>query len=288
MDAGLAPAAAAARLYPGRSGRARSEVLRAALQGGKSLAAALQAAGYTTALEHTIVATAERGGRGVAALRFIADNHERRAARAAGLRARLLFPTAVLFIVLLADAVRDIAAGTAAFTAITVNALCALAAVAAARGVVASLTADPAHTLAWGWRLGGLAHSAWYRDAFEATLGTLLVWQFESGVDPVSGARDVAALIPRADFRAAAARYRRAVAAGRGIVEALDDADLLAGGELREVLRAGETAGRLDSSLRRYVALLDARRERRRAAIARWVPRVGYVIMLAIGAAFIV
>ena len=284
IESGVAPREAAARIGSGGT----TEALRSSLARGRTLAAALREARLASGLETGVVDVAEHAGRTADALRFAAANAEQRERRVATLSARLWLPNVVLAIAVGIAVVRAAATGAALAPVVTLAVLVIAAAIAVTRGLRALLRRDASVWLAVGWRTGLVRVSPFVRRHFEQTFYTLLAWQLESGVDPVSGSKRLAALVDAPAYRSAVRDYRRAVAGGGSVTAALESAGLLQHAELATVLRTGEAAGRLPAALQHYLSLARDRREREIEFVLTWLPRIAYVVVLVIGGALTV
>lgn len=289
LDAGLDPAAAVARVRTDRRGDKRAlDRLSAELRRGRPLAVALSAAGYAGQLDAAIIGVGEQAGKLDAALRAVALREERRRRRAAGLRVRLWFPNVVLAIVLAIGVVRSVTAGATLLAALVNAGITALLVLAVTYAIVTTLSRDPTGWLGLAWRGKLIDSSTLLRRYFEHTFFTLFAWQTDAGVDFVSGAPALAALIDDPHYRKTVARYRASLRRGVGVTESLEIAKLLRGGELAEVIRTGEHAGRLAPALEHYLAAEGARLERVSDTVFAWVPRVYYAIVFVLGASSLV
>lgn len=284
LDAGLDPIAAVTRVRADKPGDQRAlDRLRTELRRGRSLAAGLSAAGYAGKLDAAIVAVGEQAGKLEAALRTVAQRAECRRRRVAGLRMRLWLPNLVLAIALLVGIARALTAGTTLATALIDAGITAGAALAITYAVVAALSRDSTRWLQFAWRAKLFDSDTVLRRYFEHTFFTLFTWQASAGVDFVSGATALAALIDDPDYRNTVSRYRAALRRGTTVTTALENAGLLRGGELAAVIGSAEQAGRLAPALEHYLLAEGARLDRITDGVFAWLPRAYYVIVLVLG-----
>lgn len=284
LEAGLDPATAVSRIRADKPADRRAiKQLRVALRRGQSLAAGLGAAGYTGKLDRAIIGVGEQAGKLTTALRAVARRVERRHSRTATLRARLWLPNAVLVIMLASNIVRALAAGTDLTVALIDAAIVAIPVLAIAAAIVAATAHDSIAWLQIAWRTKLTDSSATLREYFTFTFFTLFAWQANAGVDFITGATTLAALIDDPRYRKQVGRYRAALRRGESVTTALANAGLLHGGELTEVLRTAEHAGRIGSALEHYLATLGERLERTTDTVFAWLPRVYYAAVFVLG-----
>ena len=285
LEAGIAPVKAVSLLQNGRTGNDRLLTqLRRDLHRGLALATALRASGFASRLETAILKTADNVGKTAPALRFIAANCERRRMRIHSLRLRLWLPNFVLFIALAVQVIRAVTAGTPLATAIIGPVITALAVVLLSQLLLATLARDASYWQSFGWRLGLHRTSDLFRQFFEQTFYTLFMWQTDAGLDFVAGAKTLGSLVDCRAYRNSVTRYGQQVARGDGVTDALGSAGLLVPGELQQVMKVGEQAGRLAPALQHYLQLQGEHLERVTDQIFTWLPRIYYIFVLAIGA----
>ena len=286
LEAGIAPLDAVERLHSNRGGEQRAlDGLGRDLKQGRSLAAAVSAAGFATRLESEILKAAENAGKLTVALRLVAANFERRRSRAMRLRMRLWLPNTVVFIAVAIGVVRATTVGVAVSAALFNAIVIALTVTVVTQTMVAMARRDPARWLALGWRFGLQRSNALFRQYFEQTFYTLFAWQTDAGLDHVAGAKNLAGLIDTKSYSSAVGRYQRLVTAGGGVADALQRAQLMVPGELAEIFKVGEQSGRLVAALQHYLTDQGYRLEHVTASIFTWIPRIYYLIVLLIGAA---
>ncbi len=289
IEAGIAPVEAIRRLQSDRVNDDHSLTrLAEHLQRGRGFASALGEAGYASKLETEILSAAEGAGKLSEGLRFVATNLEQRRARTKTLRLRLWLPNFVLFIALAIQVVRTTTTDTALSAALVSAGIIALLAVGTSQLLLIYAARDPSHWLALGWRLKFHNSSDLFRHLFEQTFYTLFVWQIDSGLDYTSGSKALASLVDCASYRQAVTRYRQHVREGGAVADALTRAGLLAPGELEQVILVGEQSGRLGPALRHYLTFQGEHLERVLNNIYTWLPRLYYIIVLAIGIWFVI
>jgi type II secretory pathway component PulF len=286
LDVGVAPLDALKRLREMRPEAVDAlAVVQKELARGRGLARALRSAGFSSALETQLIDVAEHAGKLGDAMRLVTFGGERRKRRASTLRLRLWLPNTVAFLALAIAAVRAVTAGEAVSTAIFA-ALWQAGSIALLSQLLTSLAArDLSVWLSWGWRLGLHARSRFFRDYFEQAFFTLMTWQAEAGIDPQAGSKQLNKLLDAVPYQRTLAQYKRRVTAGESLADALLGANLMRPGELYEVVRVGEQAGRLAAALRRYMTEQDARLERTTDSLLTWLPRVYYAVVVLAGAA---
>ncbi len=286
LEAGMAPVEAISRLQGGRAGKNRLLTqLHDDLRRGHTLAAALSASGFASRVEIEILKTAETAGKTTSALRLIAANDERRRARTQSLRLRLWLPNFVLFVALALQVVRAITAGSSLGTAVIGPGIIALAIAVISQFLLAALARDASIWQSYGWRLGLHRSSALYRQYFEQTFYTLFMWQTDAGIDYAAGAKTLRSLVDCRAYRNSVTRYERQVSNGNSVTESLSSVGLLVPGELQQVMKVGEQAGRLAAALQHYLYLRGQHLERVTEQIYAWLPRIYYIIVVVIGAA---
>lgn len=289
IEAGIAPAEAVTRLQSDHASDDRLTTrLAENLQRGRGLAFALSESGFASKLETEILGTAEGAGKLSEGLRFVAANFEQRRARTKTLRIRLWLPNFVLFIALAIQVIRATTAGTALSTALVSSGIIALLVVGVSQLLLIYAARDPSHWLALGWQLKFHKSSDLFRHLFEQTFYTLFVWQIDSGLDYTSGSKALASLVDCAPYRQTVNRYRQQVTRGGAVADALTRAGLLVPGELEQVIMVGEQSGRLGPALRHYLTVQGERLERVINNIYTWLPRLYYIIVLAIGIWFVI
>lgn len=289
LEAGIAPAEAITRLQRGRTEDDHLLTqLRHDLQRGHALASALHLSGFATRLETEILKTAEVAGKLSEALRLVAANFEERRARTQSLRMRLWLPNFVLFAALAIQVVRATTAGLPLSTALITPGITALAIAGASQLLLACVARDASSWLSFGWRLGLHKSSDLFRQFFEQTFYTLLAWQTDSGLDYEAGAKTLASLVDCPSYRRAVSRYRQCITQGDAVTNALSRATLLVPGELQQVMKVGEQSGRLAPALQHYLHLQGEHLERVTANIYTWLPRIYYIVVLVIGAGFVI
>lgn len=284
LDAGLDPVTAVARVRSDRPRDKRAlDRLQSELRRGRSLAEGLSAAGYAGKLDAAIISVGEQAGKLDAALRVVAQREERRRLRAAGLRFRLWLPNTVLAIVLVVGIIRAVTAGAALSAALIDAGSVALLVLAVTYAIVVALSRDPTSwlRLAWGTKL--IDSSVILRRYFEHTFFTLFAWQADAGVDFISGATLLARLIDDPGYRKTVERYRASLRRGGSVTTSLETAGLIRGGELTEVIRTAEHAGRLAPALEHYLVAQGAQLERVTDAVFAWLPRAYYAIVFVLG-----
>lgn len=284
LDAGLDPATAVARIRTNEQGERRAlERLYKTLRNGRSLAAAVAAAGYADKLDTAIISLGEQAGKLTTALRAVARRAEHRHRRIATLRSRLWLPNCLLAIVLGINIVRALTAGTPVFTALFDAALVGIPVLALATAITAALRADSLTWLRIAWRAQLIDASAFVREYFAYTFFTLFAWQANAGVDFIAGSTALATLIDDPQYRKRVGRYRASLQRGERVTTALVNAGLLHGGELTQVLGAAEHAGRIASALTHYLEAQGERLEHTTDTIFAWLPRAYYAVVLVIG-----
>jgi len=289
LEAGMAPLAAVDHFLTDAAIDAKSlGRLRTELQRGRSLASALCEAGFASRLETEILKTAESAGKLGEALRLVAADFERRRGRIAALRARLWLPNTVLFIALAVGVMRATTGGdplaAALFEAIAIG----FSVTVLSQVLLAALSRDATRLLAVGWRLSLQRRSKLFRQFFEQVFYTLFVWQADAGLDYVSGAKDLASLIDSSSYRRAVGRYRQSITRGGTVADALQSADLMIAGELANVIDVGEQSGRLVPALQHYLSAQGAYLDRIADGIFTWLPRIYYLIIVAIAVGFVI
>lgn len=289
LEAGIAPVEAISRLQSGRAGDDRLLTqLHGDLQRGHALATALSASGFTTRLETEILKAAETAGKTTVALRLIAANYERRRTRTQSLRLRLRLPNFVLFVALAIQVVRATTAGTPLGTAIIGPGIIALVVVLLSQLLLAFLARDDSYWQSFGWGLGLNKSSDLFRQFFEQTFYTLFMWQTDAGLDYAAGAKTLGSLVDCKSYRNTVTRYQQQVTRGEGVTDALSRVGLLVPGELQQVMKVGEQTGRLAPALQHYLDIQGEHLERATNNIYTWLPRIYYIIVLAIGAATVI
>lgn len=284
LEAGLDPATAVSRIRADNSADTRAlEQLGMTLRRGRSLAAGLAAAGYTGKLDNAIIGVGEQTGKITTALRALARRVERRRSRTTRLRAQLWLPNAVLVIMLASNVVRALAAGTELSVALLDAALVGIPVFGIACAIVAATAHDTIAWLRMAWRTKLIDSSATLREYFNCTFFTLFAWQANAGVDLITGATTLAALIDDPRYRQQVERYRAALRRGESVTTALTGAGLLRGGELNEVLRVAEHAGRIGSALEHYLVAQGERLERITDIVFAWLPRAYYAVVFVLG-----
>ena len=285
LDAGLDPVAAIARVRSDRPRDKRAlDRLHSALRRGRSLAEGLRIAGYAGKLDAAIIGIGEQAGKLDTALRGVAEREERRRLRAAGLRFRLWLPNTVLAVVLVVGIVRAVTAGATLSAALIDAGSITLLVLAVTYAIVASLSRDATNWLRVAWRAKLIDSSAILRRYFEHTFFSLFAWQADAGVDFVSGTTALARLIDDPGYRKTVERYRASLRRGGSVASSLETAGLIRGGELREVIRTAEHAGRLAPALEHYLETQGAELERITDAVFAWLPRAYYAIVFVLGA----
>lgn len=284
LEAGLDPATAVSRIRADNSADTRAlEQLGMTLRRGRSLAAGLGAAGYTGKLDNAIIGVGEQAGKITTALRALARRVERRRRRTTRLRAQLWLPNAVLVIMLASNVVRALAAGTELSGALLDAAVVGIPVFGIAYAIVAATAHDTIAWLRMAWRTQLIDSSATLREYFTSTFFTLFAWQANAGVDFITGATTLAALIDDPRYRQQVERYRAALRRGESVTTALTGAGLLRGSELTEVLRTAEHAGRIGSALEHYLVAQGERLERITDTVFAWLPRAYYAIVFVLG-----
>jgi len=213
----------------------------------------------------------------------LARRVERRRSRTTRLRAQLWLPNAVLVIMLASNVVRALAAGTELSVALLDAALVGIPVFGIACAIVAATAHDTIAWLRMAWRTKLIDSSATLREYFNCTFFTLFAWQANAGVDLITGATTLAALIDDPRYRQQVERYRAALRRGESVTTALTGAGLLRGGELNEVLRVAEHAGRIGSALEHYLVAQGERLERITDIVFAWLPRAYYAVVFVLG-----
>lgn len=284
LDAGLDPISATGRIHADTvRDRQALERLRSALARGRSLATGLSEAGYTDTLDTAIVAVGEQAGKLTAALHTVARRAEHRHARTARLHKQLWLPHTMFALMLGIDIVRALTAGTVVSTALADAALLAIPVLGLAYAILTAARCDATAWLRIAWRTKLIDNSSLAREVFNDTFYTLFAWQAAAGVDFIAGAETLAALIDEPRYRRRVARYRAALGRGESVTSALASADLLQGGELRQVLDTAEHAGRIAAALEHYFARHGERLERIADTVFAWLPRGYYAAVFVIG-----
>jgi type II secretory pathway component PulF len=156
------------------------------------------------------------------------------------------------------------------------------------QAMLAALARDATRWLALGWRLSLQRRSKLFRQFFEQVFYTLFVWQNDAGLDYVSGAKDLTSLIDALSYRRAVARYRQLIMRGGAVAGALQSADLMVPGELAQVIDVGEQSGRLVPALQHYLLAQGARLDRIADSMFTWLPRIYYLVVVAIAVGFVI
>lgn len=294
-QAGMPAAEAVGTLAGGETGVTASVLTRVsqAIQSGESIALALRRNDLVSEWEVSMLAASTEAGRLDEALHGLAVECERRAALARRLRARLVFPGAVLVLALVITPVVGLAAGQYGPLGYLSRVMLPLAALWGLVRVIGewwrrTVIVSEADTLT---RL--TLHLPFVSGLMElharSHLLHALVMLLRSGV-PAHQAMPLAVSAVanpplRQRYRVATMRLEN----GATVTDALKAASVLGASDGRAMAAAGEHAGSLDDMLERQARSLDDELVNREELLAEWLPRIvylgvlGYMALLVIG-----
>lgn len=278
LAAGIAPAQALKMLAAEPDG-SRRRLARAAQLVGKGVGApaALFSAGCVTASERALLDAFAAVGRLDLGLDNVARDLEREAALAATVTARLAFPGAVLVIGALTAPLPGLIRGDLSGMGYLLRATVPVVPIAALIALAMRLSRDiPAGALAAFRRRQGLPPVKRTRRVVYAVLGRSL----GAGLDAAAALEASAAALPDAWADALANAASRA-ARGSSIAAALHAPDVaITPAREYAVFASAEAAGALPEALARQVRAIDEQLERRARALAAWVPRAVYALVV--------
>lgn len=282
--AGLSPLQAIEVLrgqYPELARPLQEAVCR--LRRGDSLSRSLGESGLFGRNARARLAAAEFGGRLPDALRLIAARSEQQRRRLARLRAQLWLPLTMLLVATLAGLLLKIlyyrlSVGTAIVeTAVPLGFILLLTAM-----LFKLLERDLSSWLSWGWRLG-LRRSGLYGRLFEFEFYGVLRWLLEAGCDYVQALEQCLALFDNGDYRRRLRFAQRALVVGEDPAVALKDAGLLLTPTLQQLVSSAGAAGRLPEALEHHLHLERQRLDVCLDLFYDWLPRLYYLVIIAIG-----
>ena len=295
LDAGMAAERALATMTGVCAGRLDAELGRAAAAAaqGRALTLAGAVQGLWAPADRRVLGAAERLGMLGHAFGRLARRYEGRSARARRLRGRLLMPVFVLVLGVFVAPLPGLFTGSvsaAGYVARTVVPLAALAVatqfcVAVLRRWELQIWPDWAARLVLAFPLAGDLVRLRARVAVLENLALLL----EAG-QPAGDAVPVAVECTanprlRRGFEDASSNLHK----GLSVADALRDAGLLDPREGYPQISAGESAGRLPTSLEHYASAEDERLTQSYELIFEWIPRLVYALVLAVlGASLII
>jgi type II secretory pathway component PulF len=284
LDSGVAPLEASMRLIEvcPQEKTAITQLIKN-LKLGHTFASSVNQAGSSSDLEYKILKVAEQAGKATSALRFISSNRLRRQKRSRDLHSRLLLPNAVILIMLTVYIIRSITTaeqiGSALITAITIIAL----SISITYLLLSLAHNDATYWLSLGWRLGLQKSSKRFSCYSDYYFYTLFYWHTNAGIDYITSAKILSTLYRADAYQTSISSYQQGLNNGKSVSDALFDADLLAPGELRQIIRTGEKSGRLPQALQHYLSIDQLQIDESIDSVSTWIPRIYYTVIMLLG-----
>jgi type II secretory pathway component PulF len=276
-EAGVSTLEAARRVAESHPEITAWEVVIKKLSVGNKLSLALSKAGLISNFEKEILTVSEFSGRTAEGLREIAVSYDKRRQRLGRLKSKLYLPISILFIAIAVSSILSVANNpNSTIMWVTIKALFLMGIVLiVTKSILSILSKDVSGLLN---RAGFLQNTKFYKNLFEQTVFSGLLWMVKSGIDFKNGFIRVSKILKAKHLQQQLKIVSHSCEQGNSVMQSINQANLPITKDLMQILNAAEASGNWEYSLQKYleqqIILLDLQIDE----AFEWAPRLYYII----------